>query len=564
MADCNDVSNCVGVVTPDQVTPSGSTGAGTVTPGRVIQQDGQCVPRPDGKGYCPPAKDPACNDWAFDTANDSCFMDGLVNESLNIAGATFNVYKLLGVHEQGKLVDAVGKGTALSNGDLPGFPASNAFNVYNNQWRSIQKGTAVVASSYIGYDFGEIKTLDDSRRMYGIDTSVRKHITAFSLKQSPNANYRATRVRMERSEDGKKWYGVGVVTLPNDDCLNTVLMRSSVPSRYWRLRAVEFAGGATDSWGVLALQLHPDYLATHGDNIQDKIFLENRDRDYASDALQLKGSYDLVEAQTELSKFGIDLPAQTLTAQISFSACVSILGRPLVIGDIVEIPSEAQYSAEMRRIQKWMEVTDVHWSSQGYTPGWQPTLYSVTLQPAIFSQETQDIFGDLADTPLPSGLGLNTNNDGNSNVFQDYFDASQTAQAEAKDNLPERGAEGSSTIRQWEPEEIAAAASQGLPHLQRIGLNPQGLYVEDAMPPNNLPFTEADTLPASPNHGDYHRLTYSGLSKDIPPRLYRYSTSKGRWIYLETDRRGQHDPTKPTLQEFLVSPNKKSNSKITK
>jgi len=130
-----------------------------------------------------------------------------------------------------------------------------------------------------------------------------------------------------------------------------------------------------------------------------------------------------------------------------------------------------------------------------------------------------------------------------------------TAEAEARDAVPERGAEGSSTIRAFEQEEIERAADQGLPNLNKIGLNSTGLYVEDAMPPTNAPFTEDDVYPETPVHGDYHRLTYSGLAGDIPARLYRYSESKGRWVYLETDLRAQFNPAKPTLKEFITSPN---------
>jgi hypothetical protein len=49
-------------------------------------------------------------------------------------------------------------------------------------------------------------------------------------------------------------------------------------------------------------------------------------------------------------------------------------------------------------------------------------------------------------------------------------------------------------------------------------------------------------------------MTYSGLAEDVPDRLYRYSTAKGRWVYLETDRRHEFDGQKKKLQEFIVSP----------
>lgn len=526
---------------------------------------GPCSPTALGQAFCPPiSSDPSCAPWQLDKSLDNCLIDSVVAEALNIGGATLNVYKLLGVHEQGKLIDVTGLGSPLSNGDLPGFPAKNAFDVFVNEWRSIQKGEGVIASALIGYDFGEVRTNDNSRDMYSIDANIRKHITGFAIKQSTNQKNRVTRVRLERSEDGKKWYGVGIAPLPDDDCLNTILMKSSVPSRFWRLRPLEFNGGVTDYWGVQALQMFDNYLATNIDNIQDKIFVENRDRDYAKEPLVLKGSYDLVDVQSELSKFGIELPGQTLTIQINFTQCVAVLGRPIVVGDIIEIPSEAQYTPEMKKILKWMEVTNVTWSTQGYTPGWQATLLSVTVQPAYVSQETQDIFGDLAENNVPNGLGLVDRNNGEDPIFQDFFDMSQTAYAEAKDAVPEKGAEGSSTIRAFEQSEIDAAKAQGVFNLQKIGLNSTGLYVEDAMPPNNAPFTEGETFPTNPKHGDYHRVTYTGLAKNIPARLFRYSSAKGRWMFLESDKRAFYDPEKPTLQEYLTSPNKKNNENITK
>lgn len=523
--------------------------------------NGACVQQPGGN-YCPEKSDNSCNPYQLTLNNDACLVDGYINETLNIAGADLNVHKLLGVHEQCKIVDTTGNGTPLSNGNAPGFPSSNAFDVFITEWRSVQSGDGVLASAYLGYDFGVIKTPDGSRRMYGIDTSIRKHITAIAIKQSANAQNRATRARIERSSDGVKWYGVALIDLPDNDCLNTILFHDSVLMRYWRIRPVTFNGGSIDYWGIQALQLFHNYLATDDYNIQDKIYLENRDRDYAEDSILLKGSYDLIDVNTELSKFGIELPAQSIYLQIGFSACVAALGRPLIIGDIIEIPSEMQYSAEMRQIKKWMEVTDVAWSTEGYTPNWQPTLLRVVLQPAYASQETQDLFGDLAENDVEDGLGLVDKGDGRHPNFQDYSDITQEIMEQAKDMVPEAGEEFSSTVREWEDEEVQAAADQGVPNLNRIGLNRAGLFGEDAMPPNQAPFTEGTELPASPSHGDYHRLTYEGLSKDVPARLFRYSETKGRWLFLEKDRRAEFDPKRPRLQEFMEAKGRVAHTEI--
>jgi len=548
MAACDtiDKDTCLGVSGPD--FPLDRDG------NLIIPPEGAqgCVPTASSGKFVPPSNfDISCREFQLDgQESDNNFITGVVEESLNIGGATLNVYNLLGVHEQGRLVDCTGKGNPISGGQLPNYPSLNAFNKFVTEWRSIQRGQAAIsASSFIGYDFGNIKTTDESRSMYGEETAIFKHVTALAIKQSENDNQRVTRARLERSQDGATWYGVSVVVLPDDNCFNTILVKDSVPSRFWRLRAIDFTGGDNDIWAVQALQMYHNYTATNTDNIQDKIFLENRDRDYNTDPIAIKGYYDLVDVTTELTRFGIELPSQSLYITISFSACVKAFGRPLIIGDIMEIPSEAQFSAELNRIEKYLEVTDVGWSTEGYTPGWAPTLLRVIAQPAYMSQETQDIFGDLGATKDPTGLL--DGEDGNSPLFQDFFDVSQTIEAYAADAVPQKGAEASGTIRQFEPDEIEEAAAAGNDHVTRTGLNPTGLYVEDGLPPNNAPFTEGTEFPIPPTHGDYHRLTYDGLSEDVQPRLYRFSNMKNTWVFLETDRRREFDPTKPRLQEFI-------------
>lgn len=73
-------------------------------------------------------------------------------ENLNMSGAPINVFKLLGVHEQGKLVDLVGYGAALNG-------TANAFDTLAGSWTSSQTGMSVLtAPAWIGYDFGSVKT----------------------------------------------------------------------------------------------------------------------------------------------------------------------------------------------------------------------------------------------------------------------------------------------------------------------------------------------------------------------------------------------------------------------
>ena len=510
-----------------------------------------CKPTPEGN-RCADAQDTSCTPFQLSNNEEACFIQAVVEESLNIGGAIVHVFKLLGVHEQGLLLDLVGNGNSISGGDLPGFPSLNAFTSFASEWRSLQRGSAVTTSAYIGYDFGELK-LDNNRVQYGVDAGIVHNIASLKIKQGPNPTNRVTRARVERSNDKNSWYGVSVISLPDNDSLNVVSFKHSVPSKFWRLRPIDFNGGTTDGWVVTAIQLF-DYDETSIDDVQDFIFQENRDRDYASESITLKATYDLIDTQTELSRFGIELPSQMFYLQMSFNACVRKLGRPIIIGDIVELPSETQYNMKMEPIKKYLEITDVGWSTEGYTPGWQPTLVKVVAQPAFASQETQDIFGDLSS--YRDNVDLNSMDDGNHPFFQDLSAISQSIEVESVVAVPERGTETENAIQKFSQEQIQSAANQGAVGLGKLGANSTGLYAEDGLPPNGAPFTEGDTLPTISSNGNYHRLTYSGLSHNVPPRLFRFSSAKNRWIYMETDRRMEFNSTKPRLQEFLSSSTK--------
>jgi hypothetical protein len=478
----------------------------------------------------------------------NAYADSLIAESLAIAGADINVFKMLGVHEQTKLLDLIGNGTAISGGDAQNYPASNAFTTQKQEWRSRQGGSAaIVASSYIGYDFG-VKKVPTGRAQYGIPVNVRHHITTIKIKQSSDASMRVSTARVERSDDGKEWYGVAIIQLPDNDSLNTINFKQSVPSRFWRLRPQAFPG--TDickSWAISAFEMH-DYAATALGNIQDKILLENRDRDYQQPPTLVKGYYDLQTATTDLTMFGQGTVVQ-YQIKIDFNTLVNLVGRPVVIGDILELPSETQYTPDLRPVKRYLEVSDVTWDPSSYTPGWMPTMLLITAVPAMATQETRDIFGDLAAKVDDSGLF--DNDDGNSTNYQDYSAIDQAIAAEAKEQVPERGSEGSNTFREFTDAELTAA-----PALARMSFNRTGLYVEDAMPQNDAPFTRGDTFPAKPKDGDYFRMEYSGMAADVPARLYRYSGTKGRFLYLETDRRAEFNAQKATLEEYTTSPNK--------
>lgn len=498
---------------------------------------------------CCPTKIP-CTPWDISKQErTNCYADSLVQETLNVAGAPINIHKLLGVHDQLTLSNVTGYGTPISGGDQPSGPASSAFSKLANAWRSIQIGTSVEASAFIGYDFG-VKRMPNGRVRYGVNANAVVAVGTIEIKQSSDSARRASKVRVERSDDGIKWYGVSVVSLPDDDQLHSIAIKRIVPSRFWRLRPVEFGGTECDVWEVTALAFLPSQQ-TLLDGIQDIVLLENRDRDYATTPLEMKCYYDFISNMSDLTRFGIEMPQASYQIKLNFTACVNVLGRPIVIGDIVELPSEAQYTPTLAKVKKYLEVTDVTWDTTSYTPGWIPLTLQITAQPALAAQETQKIFGDFAATVDSSGLF--NGNDGNNSKYQDKTAISHAIKNEALNQVPERGSEGSNVVRQFTAAEIEAVGPAAAKGLAKMSFRPSTLYVEDAIPQNGAPFSEGPTFPTSPANGEYHRMTYVGTAKDVPARLYRWSSAKNQWIYLETDRRALYNNQQPVLQEFVTS-----------
>lgn len=533
-ADCPDG----GIVGPDDKGP-----------GSLSDRDPCDIP--DGsRAICPPIDSEPCYPWQLtDLDEESCIIEDYIEESITIGGAKVNVHKMLGIYEQNKLIDEAGFGQPISSGSHPNFPSSNAFDYYDTEWRSLETGSDVVRKSFIGYDFGPIR-LDNGRVRYGIETFIKKNIATIKIKQGCDSKNRATRIRIERSADGKKWYGSSVLNIPDCEGAVEVRFRATSPSRYWRIRPVNFNGNNEDYWAVKAILLS-ERETTAIENIQDRIFLENRDRQYSKDAVLTKASYTPVDYQGFLAKMGFNSPfnSEQFLFEFSFQQIVRLVGRPLVIGDILQLPSETFFTPKLRETLKYLEVTNVAWASTGFTPHWIPTMLRVVAEPAMASQETQDIFGKL--TEDSDELGTVDINDGiRDKKYQDIHDIDQTVQADANTAVPEKGQDYSNKTKL--SEELKDWIEGNIPGLSTNKLD-RDRYVwgVDALPPNGEEYTTGDEFPSKPKDGEYHRLTYDSIDRNLAPRLYRFSSAKKRWIYLETDTRFMHKNTKPVLTDFL-------------
>lgn len=481
---------------------------------------------------------PSCDNFELANCTDSSTVMDIMDEHLMIGAAPVNVFKLLGLSEYGSLADVTGTGEAISGGDGPSYTAANVYKDDCSTWRSVQRGIDVVRWSYVGYDFGDLKR-NEVHSLYNTTTYNFKHIGTIRIAQSDNPKRRALKVRVERSNDGDTWSGVAVVSLPDTDTMVELPFSSPVPARYWRIRPIAFSGGDQDYWEIRALEWVEHHKTRLNDIQFDGVFLENRDRDYANTAIQIKAHYELYEPNTEMSRFGFDVDNTQIFYTVSLKQCVLELGRPLVIGDIMEVPFESQYTPSLTRVPKYVEVTDITWSANGYTPGWQPILQRITATPMVASQETNKI------VQKHSVLSDEVNQ------VLDYQDVTDGLFAQQQQQVPQRGADVSG-IREFSIDEInkAKESDVDLSKLNRFAKSTT--YMEDGYPPNKEPFTEGSSWPDKPCDGDWHRLTYD--VGDIPPRLFKYNGRKGKWLYYETDRRFMYNNQKPSIAAAIKNP----------
>jgi len=341
-----------------------------------------------------------------------------------------------------------------------------------------------------------------------------------------------------------------VIQSPSPQILN---LNTKILVKAIRITPIMFTGSG--NWEVDALDVL-DGSPPNINNIQDLFFNENPDRDYNTTPILLKCAYTPADSINDLSKFGLSILDQYVFT-CSFATMVTVLGRPIVVGDIVEVIPELQYDQNLLPIRKFLEVTDSSWASSGFSPAYLPTVYRFTAQQALPSQETRDIFGTMntekylmADSIFNNGIGQQ--------VDTTPLTRTEEISKAAANKVPEVGSDDNRSIESvLDPPPLPPRNTKGQPRGEK---NPPrhpepNLYIEDGLPPNGEEYGQGFSLPAIPGPADgaWFRLYYAPETK-IAPRLYRFSMLKNRWIYQETDRRLEYTSAKPSVRNILQSP----------
>ena len=131
-----------------------------------------------------------------------------------------------------------------------------------------------------------------------------------------------------------------------------------------------------------ATPAQPRYNAVKETNIQDMLFLENRDRKYDPDIYVIRGIYNVADIDFDMSQFGLFLQNDTLFMTIPINSSVKTLGRKIMSGDVIELPhlkDEYALNDYQVALKRFYVVEDVNRAAEGFSQSWYPHLYSCLL-----------------------------------------------------------------------------------------------------------------------------------------------------------------------------------------
>ena len=302
----------------------------------------------------------------------------------------------------------------------------------------------------------------------------------------------------------------------------------------------------------------PNYVGNSVSNIQDLLFLENRDRKYDTDIYQLRGVYSLQDIDFNLSQFGLFLQNDTIFITFHINDTVEKLGRKIMSGDVIELPhlkDEYALNDFQFALKRFFVVEEVSRAAEGFSVTWYPHLYRAKCKPLVDSQEFKEILDRAA------GEGSDQSLRDIMSTYEKEMQITQAVLNQAESDAPKSGYD---TTRHYmiqkdvngKVELVDASLTTSLASMQTQATDAEGnllfdqnnnpIYVGntastiyqspeydgpiigdgDGIPPNGAPFSAGISFPLQPSIGQFCLRT-----DFLPKRLFRYNGT--RWVKVE-------------------------------
>ena len=287
---------------------------------------------------------------------------------------------------------------------------------------------------------------------------------------------------------------------------------------------------------------NPRYDSVKETNIQDMLFLENRDRKYDSSIYSIRGIYNVQDIDFDMSQFGLFLQNDTLFMTIPITSSVKTLGRKVMPGDVFELPHlKDEYALNDFNValKRFYVVEDVNRAAEGFSASWYPHLYRVKLKQIYDSQEFKEILQKDA------GAGDGKTLRDVLSTYEKEMQINNAVVAQAEANTKKAGYDTTNlyTLQvddKGKPELVTTDTStlDTTTHntlTDRINQTPSksgydGYLLGDGLAPNGEVFGFGISFPSASDKGDYFLRT-----DFLPNRLFRYDG--GRWIKMEDNVR---------------------------
>jgi hypothetical protein len=278
----------------------------------------------------------------------------------------------------------------------------------------------------------------------------------------------------------------------------------------------------------------PEYLNQSAKNIQDLLFLENRDRKYDPDVYTMRTIYRINDNDFDLTQFGLFLTGDTMFMVFHLNDMIETFGRKIMVGDVMELPHLKDYypldEDLPSALKRYYVVQDATKASEGFAPTWYPHLWRVKVAPLVDSQEYKDILDVISVDTDGDGVNDSSLSDLLS-TYDKLIEINDAVIARAEEDVPVSGYDTSFIY-------TAPVDNHGYPG-DPLNSTPtakvQGYLTGDANPPNGQSVSAGIAFPGSPDDGDFFlRLDY------LPNRLFRFNGN--RWVKVEDNVRADLSP----------------------
>ena len=290
----------------------------------------------------------------------------------------------------------------------------------------------------------------------------------------------------------------------------------------------------------------PIYAEQKVTNIQDLLFLENRDRKYDEEIYRIRGLYNVQNIDFNLSQFGLFIDNDTLYMTVHINDFIKYIGRKPISGDVIELPHlKDQFALNDFDVSlpRYYVIEDVGRASEGFSATWYPHLYRLKLKKVINGQQFADIFEkpalDANGDPMADGTTLkdllSTYNKElaiNDAIIQQAeadaplsgFETRQfyTLAVDTKGQTVLKTADETDIDASSVAQNLLASSVDGIP--DKTGYT--GYLVGDGFPVNGAVFGHGIQFPQNAAENDFYLRT-----DFLPNRLFRFDGT--RWVKVE-------------------------------